>query len=113
MLVRSSHGFSNTNIDAELVWLVPRTKLKPAKLTTYATAGCLQEVILDPPGDFDGPLERGAVGQLDDDAEVALVFGGDESAGHPAHEHRDEHQHHDEQAIQREGRAITPPTERT
>ena len=81
---RFDHGVSRGKSEATFGPLTPEMKLRPPMATTVSTPGRLEQDLLDLAHDRVGPLERGGVGKLDVDQEIALVLGGREAGGHGA-----------------------------
>ena len=71
---RSSHGFRIANSTAEFDCAALVRKLRPLMKPAISTPGVACEDVAHLLGDGVGALERGAVGQLDDDEEIALVL---------------------------------------
>ena len=98
---RSSHGFRIANSTAEFDCAALVRKFRPLIEPTMSTPGVALQDVADLLGDRVGAFQRGAVGQLDDDEEIALVLDRQEGRGNAQRDEIGRAQRRDEQAEHR------------
>ena len=81
---RSWNGLRMTNMEPKFELMAFRTNDSPGMASVWATPGVSRAIFSTCVGHLDRALQRGRVGQLDVDHQVALVLDGDEPAGDAA-----------------------------